>query len=89
MEWTRDHLKSLLAQCDYEIKFNQPPNPDLLKFMTIWINGTAYGNATTRNITLPIQPQFTPEYLEAFEGVSCENDCNGRGECENGIFEYI
>lgn len=86
MDWAAQHLEALKRACLEEIKANQPLKLNGTEGVTIWVNGTAYENVSENNVTVPVTEEFSLEYLEEVEAVSCENDCRGHGTCRNGNY---
>ena len=84
MDWTLQHLEELQTMCRGEIRKNQPLMLDGLEGVTVWVDGVAYENVSENNISLPLSTQYTPQYLEDVEGVSCDNQCSKHGSCDKG-----
>lgn len=89
MDWTPSHIEEMKATCLEEIKANQPLQLNGMEGVTVWINGTKFENVSENNISLPVQKEFTPEYLLEVEAVSCQNECSGNGNCIKGKIKAV
>lgn len=86
LNWAQQHLEQVKSICLKEIKANKPLEVNGTEGVTVYIEGVAYRNVYENNLIVPVPTEFTSEYLEEVEAVTCTNECNRQGTCTDGKF---
>ena len=94
LDLTRIHIDAIRQSCIKHVEFHQPIPEYVLEeakaaLPAEWLNETTTASPVTSTKIPDILNTITTDTLKRLEEIDCSFDCNGNGECQNGMFLRI